>query len=196
MKYKKMKSIYLVRTYTGTFPSRLINLFLREEYVHISISFSEDLSDTYGFGKIKSINPIHGGIQKENMNNYPFIGVPCEIYELSVSSTDYKRIKEQVYNTYENRDLYSFNLLGLITAYFKIEWERKRSYYCSEFIAEVLQNANLLDKSYKPSVTTPKELINGLDDLSLIYKGNLSSYSELRKPSDDGVLQVQHNNTI
>lgn len=191
-----MKSIYLVRTYTGTFPSRLINLFLKEEYVHISISFSEDLSDTYGFGKIKSINPIHGGIQRENMNRYPFIGVPCEIYKLSVSSTDYKRIKEQVYNIYENRDLYKFNLLGLITAYFKIEWERKYSYYCSEFIAEVLQNSNLLDKGYKPSVTTPKELINGLDDLSLIYKGNLSSYSELSKPSDDGVLQVQHNNPI
>ena len=191
-----MKSIYLVRTYTGTFPSRLINLFLREEYVHISISFSEDLSDTYGFGKIKSINPIYGGIQRENMNSYPFIGAPCEIYELSVSSTDYKRIKEQVYNTYENRDLYKFNLLGLITSYFKIEWERDYSYYCSEFIAEVLQNANLLDKSYHPSVTTPKELINGLDELSLIYKGNLSSYSELSKPSDDGVLQVQHNNTI
>lgn len=183
-----MKSIYLVRTYTGTFPSRLINSFLKEEYVHISISFSEDLSDTYGFGKIKSINPIYGGIQRENMNSYPFIGVPCEIYELNVSSTDYKRIKEQVYNTYENRDLYKFNLLGLITAYFKIEWARKYSYYCSEFIAEVLQNVNLLDKSYHPSVTTPKELINGLDDLSLIYKGNLSSYSELSKPSDDGVF--------
>lgn len=175
-----MAKIYLVRTFTGTFPARLINTFLQEGYVHISISLDEELNDVYGFGRIKSVYPLKGGFQKEVMTEEPFKNSSCEIYEVIVNDEQYGEIKDIIYNFNTNKELYDFNLMGLITAYFKTPWNRQSSYYCSEFVAETLIKTDVLNTNIHPSIIKPSEVVNELNNIKLIYRGNMSEYSKLK----------------
>ena len=175
-----MKKIYLIRTYTGTFPAKVIDTFLREDYVHLSISLDSDLNDVYGFGRLKSIYPLKGGFQKEDMTKKPFYDAPTKIYEVKVSKEAYKVIQTRIDEVYEARDAYGFNMLGLLTAYFKIPWNRPNAYFCSEFIATLFKEAAVIHEHAIPSIMTPNELLSQLDTKP-IFEGIMSEYLPLEE---------------
>ena len=50
-----MRKIYIVLTYTGTFLSKIIRMYTKEEYAHVSISFNENLEEMYSFGRLWEI---------------------------------------------------------------------------------------------------------------------------------------------
>ena len=47
-----MKKIYIVLTYTGTILSRIIKVFTKKEYSHVSIALDQDLKYMYSFGRL------------------------------------------------------------------------------------------------------------------------------------------------
>lgn len=47
-----MKKVYIVLTNTGTFLSRIVNVYTRKEFSHVSISLDENLNYMYSFGSI------------------------------------------------------------------------------------------------------------------------------------------------
>lgn len=174
-----VKKIYLVRTDTGTIPSKIIDIFLKEEYVHLSISLDKELSKVYSFGRIKSLYPLKGGFQKEVMTDFPFWTAPTQIHELVVTERAYKEIKKKLNDMDNKSDNYSFNILGLVPAYLKIPWNRKSAYFCSEYITEILKESQVITSEIEPSVTTPEELISELNT-KVIFEGVMSEYIEMQ----------------
>ena len=51
-----MKNIYLIITYTGTIPAKLIKLYTKNEYSHISISLDKELTEMYSFARLNPYN--------------------------------------------------------------------------------------------------------------------------------------------
>ena len=174
-----MRNIYLVQTYTGSVPSRIINTFLREKYVHISISLDETLDDVYGFGQFKSVNPFVGGFQKEDMAAAPFSAAKCRIHKVDVSKESYKEIKRALEAFNQNGDKYRFSILGLLTAYVRIPWQRKYHYFCSEFVSELLTNSRVVNHSTPHSIIRPEELIQEVEDIEVVYEGSIAEYKSL-----------------
>lgn len=53
-----MRGIYIVLSHTGTNLSKLIKLFTKDEFSHVSISLDIDAKEMYSFGRLRAYNPF------------------------------------------------------------------------------------------------------------------------------------------
>lgn len=73
------------------------------------------------------------------------------------------------------KDLYKYNLLGLFAILLNINFKRKNAFFCSQFVATILnEKKHVIDKS--PNMVTPQNLL-ALKSLQLVYKGKLHFFS-------------------
>lgn len=174
-----MKKIYIVLSYTGTVLSRIVKLYTRKEYSHVSIALDENLHNMYSFGRLNPYNPFIGGFVQESPNYGTFKrfkNSKIKIYSLEVSDEDYELIKNTIYEVSKNRDNYKFNVMGLITVMCHYHLKRENCFYCAEFVKYVLSSSNLeLDL---PEIIKPDDF-QKMDGMDLIYIGRLSEYNTL-----------------
>lgn len=170
------KKIYIVLTYSGTMLSRLIKIYTREKYCHVSVSLDEDLNEMYSFGRLRPYNPFIAGFVHENPSYGTFKrfkNTKTEIYSVDVTESQYNKVKEIINNFNSNNCRYKFNIVGLFAVAFHIKFKRKNSFYCAEFVKYVVDNADLnmeLPDIVKPTDFRKQDLMN------LEYKGVLRNY--------------------
>ena len=88
-----MKKIYIVLSFTGTILSRIVKLYTRKEYSHVSISLDKDLKHMYSFGRLNPYNPFWGGFVQESPNYGTFKrfkNSKIKIYSMEVSDEELK----------------------------------------------------------------------------------------------------------
>lgn len=174
------KKIYILLTDTGTLFTRLIKLYTKKSFNHASISFDRSLSEVYSFGRKAPSNPFIGGFVKENMESHFFKLAECRVYSCTVSSIQYKKMRCFIQKMNDEKSLYRYNLLGLFAILLNKQINRKHAFFCSQFVASVLQECECVKFSKHPSLITPYDLIKG-NDFHLVYEGNLKNYRELEQ---------------
>ena len=174
-----MKKIYIVLSYTGTILSRIVKLYTRKEYSHVSIALDENLKHMYSFGRLNPYNPFIGGFVQESPNYGTFKrfkNSKIKIYSLEVSDEDFEKIKDTIEDVSKNRNDYKFNVMGLITIIGHYHLKRENCFYCAEFVKYVLSSSNL--ELNLPEIIKPEDF-QKMDGIDLIYKGRLSEYDTL-----------------
>ena len=53
--------IYFILSYTGTILSRLVRIFTKDEFCHVSLSLDKNLTKMYSFGRINPYIAFIGG---------------------------------------------------------------------------------------------------------------------------------------
>jgi|SRR5690554_1901009 len=175
--------VFIVFSKTGTWLSRVLSKAGSFKYMHSSISFVEDLSTMYSFGRLKPRNPLIGGFVQESIYSgvYQFSKKnEIKVYKMVVSSEQAEQLKEEITRFENQAKMYHYNFLGLVFIPFKIKYVRKHYYFCSQFISEILMKIAILDQSISPEWTSPKDLIEYLD-LELVYEGYIVDYPALNK---------------
>lgn len=178
-KEKKKYKIYFIFSYSGTILSRIIKLYTKEEFCHISIALDPRLEDMYSFGRLNPYNPFIGGFihEKVNQGTYKrFKNTKAAIYSLDVTYFQYRKLKRIIKKMNKNKHQYHFNLLGLIAIIFGIRLNRKNFYYCAEFVRYLIEEAGI-DKNL-PKLIKPMDFKN-INDLELIYYGILKKYQSI-----------------
>ena len=170
-----MEHIYIMLSATNSMLSTAIGVVTKKKYNHISISFDKELDEVYSFGRLNPNNPFSGGFSREQVTSNFYLKAECQIYELEVTREQFKKIRAIIDQYDKNKHYYYYNLLGLITAWLNIPWDRPDAYFCSEFVSTVLIESDVLDKSLIPSVTRPHDIINNLD-LALYFEGHMWQY--------------------
>ena len=178
---ERSKKIYILLTYTGTFPSKIIKAYTREPFSHVSIGFDMNLKEIYSFARKKPNNPLIAGFVNENIEKGTFAkfsNTTCAVFSLSVTNTQYKRLKIVIKDFNSKKENYRYNLLGLVGIIIGYPIERDNTYFCSQFVATVLEKSdiNLFDK--KPGLVTPSDFRLS-NHLTLIYSGILSDYNKV-----------------
>ena len=79
---------------------------------------------------------------------------------------------------------YSFNILGLILCALHIRWQRRRHYFCSQFVSEVLEQSGALALPKDSTLMHPNDYPL-LPQLKCLYKGRLADLPQ-RKAMDLG----------
>jgi hypothetical protein len=183
-----LKDIYLLLTDTHSLLSRFIKLFNRQTYNHISVSLNEDLTELYSFGRKKPTNPFNGGFINEDVTTPFYRHADCQIYRCEVTDEQYAALQQAIAAFQSEKESYHYNLLGLATAFFGIDWNRKHHYFCSEFVSCVLRTGTILETAEPNSLTRPQDIIQHLS-LHPVYEGILGSYPRM------GVhgLMLEHN---
>lgn len=172
-----MKRIYLILTYSGTILSRIIKIYTRDEFAHVSISLDEELNQMYGFGRLNPYNPFIGGFVHEGINIGTFKRfrkTQTAVYSIMISDEQYKKIKETIKLIRECPIAYKFNIIGLFGAGFNIRIHMRHSFYCAEFVKYLLEKARV--KNNLPEIIKPEDF-KRLDNIRLEYKGSLCEYS-------------------
>lgn len=168
------KKVYIIFTDTGTLFTKLIKLYTKKPLNHVSISFDKQLTNIFSFGRKKAYNPFIGGFVRERIAEGLFKKARCEIYSYSLSEVEYEQMQTKVRQIEAKKDLYKYNFLGLIAIMLKYNLKRKNAFFCSQFVATILnEKKGVLDIS--PSQCTPQDLL-AVNKLELVFKGNLVLY--------------------
>ena len=172
-----MRKIYIVLTYTGTLLSKLIKVYTGEEYAHVSISFSKNLTEMYSFGRLNPYNPFRGGFVRESIHHGTFKRfrkTKTAVYSLEVDEEQFSNMKEVVDYITENRRKYRFNVIGLFAVALHLRVKREKCFYCAEFVKYVLDCSKL--KLGLPELIKPNDF-QYLYGLKKVYSGFLREYN-------------------
>lgn len=174
-----MRKVYIVLSYTGTLLSKLIKIYTRKEYSHVSISLDEQLNSMYSFGRINPYVPFIGGFVQESPNYGTFKrfkNAKTKIYSMEVTDEEYEMIKETIDSFRANKKNYKYNVMGLIAVMAHCHLKRENFFYCAEFVKHVFDSSGVeLDL---PEVVKPDDFQN-INDLRVIYTGKMKEYPML-----------------
>lgn len=186
----KNRKIYIVASYTNTWPGRMIvaraslkfwNRYDGDRYSHISISLDKRLTNMYSFARKEIYNPFNSGLINESIYEGMFARngniSQIAVFEIAVTETQYTGLKETLEAYWEKRNDCKFNYLGL---FFQLMigrgCARKNHFFCSQWVASLLQACGVCAF---PNMTPPN--IRPFDFYStfheyLIYEGLAKEY--------------------
>ncbi|MEA5137210.1 MAG: hypothetical protein VB035_13835 [Candidatus Fimivivens sp.] len=170
------KHIYIIISKTNTVLGRLIRHCLGVKYNHCSIALDDSLEQFYSFGRKELYNMFRAGFVTESKNSGFFKehnNADISVLKVPVTEVQWQRISEEIAIFKSSKCKYS--VLGLLLCYLGIPKKRKHKYFCSQFVAEVLEKANtkLVDK---PSPLVKPHDFLGIVHGQLIYKGAIGRY--------------------
>ena len=171
-----MKTVYIVLTRSNTIMSRMVRLFTRAHYTHASLSLS--LSDAlfYSFGRKNISRPLPAGFVREPLAAGFFGAHPeteCALLALPVEDDVYVMIERRLSNMERIAGIYRYNLLGALFCYFGVARSRKRYYFCSQFVGDVLDRSGAAVLPKPSSLMHPMDYA-GLDNMEIVYTGNIA----------------------
>lgn len=170
-----LMEVYIILSDTGTIFTKMIRLFTRYPFNHASISFTKNLETTYSFGRKRAKNPFIGGFVKENLNGMLFQNATCAIFKCSISSHQYYQMLHYIKQMEARKREYKYNFLGLFGILLDKEWDRKNAFFCSEFVATILNNGGVAIKDKPACLVAPKDF-SECQDFQCVYEGQLRMY--------------------
>lgn len=179
---EETESLYILLSDTGTLFTKGVQQYTKAPYNHTSISFTENLDQMYSFGRKSPRNPIIGGFIKEDVYYGTYRYFPdttCALYEMKVSKRSIEKVKRVIQQFENNKDSYTYNLIGLVGIPLNVPISVKSSYFCSQFVAEVLRRAGIFLWD-KPSALVTPEDFRMCKGLVMIYEGLLYEYEPIR----------------
>lgn len=173
----RQREIYFVFTDTGTYLSKVINFFTKKSLNHVSIAIDRDLKEVYSFGRIKPNNPFSGGFVKEDIRGVFLKNSKCAIYMFRLTHAECRQIISHIRQIEMRKSHYKYNFIGLIGVLLNIEINRKNAYFCSQFVATVMQDTNSFSIEKPACFITPAD-IRAHEGMELIYQGILDGYKK------------------
>ncbi len=171
-----MKKIYIILSYSGTMPSKIIKVFTRYNYSHVSIALKKDVKVMYSFGRKELHNPFNGGFIYENKNGEfykKFNKTKCTILELDVSDNQYRKIVKLLKKYKKNIDIYRYDIIGLVLKIFNINYKRENYSVCSEFVGHLLEESDIY--KFNSKTIKPADFMK-IPNKKIIYQGRLLNY--------------------
>ena len=170
-----MKTIYILLTRSGTLLSNLVYFFTADSYTHASISFDHSLQPLYSSARKngETLFPagpcreyFHRGFYKKHRH------IPCALYALEVPDAHYDQAKTEVAQIIDHESEYHFNIIGLVLCRMGIPFRRKRNFFCSQLVSEILLRSRALELPKVPSLMRPSDYAN-IQQLQCLYRGTL-----------------------
>lgn len=167
------RTVYILLTRSGTCFSRLIHLATADRYTHVSIGLDGPLGSFYSFGRKYQHLMLPAGLVEERVR-WGLFGsqpaTPCCLYQLKVSQQVYNRLERRLEEMYGERELYHYNILGALACYLQLPLPRRYHYFCSQFVASLLQESGALELPKDPGLTRPADFCR-LEQLRPIHQG-------------------------
>ena len=175
-----MKKIYIVQTHSSTRVSKIIKVFTKSEFTHVSISLNKKLTKMYSFGRRVVKNPFNSGFVVEKLTGEfykKYSNTHCRVFEIDITYFQYMSLKN-ILKKYEKDPMkYGYDIIGLLTRIFRVSVNRKNKYVCSQFIAQLLEDSDIYSFNKNNLKVKPSDF----NDLpyKIVYIGKLVDYQFL-----------------
>ncbi|MCA0985905.1 hypothetical protein [Guptibacillus algicola] len=177
------QTVYILLSDTGTLFTKSIKKYTKAPYNHASLAFDIELRDMYSFGRKNPNNPLYGGFVKEDVLTGTYSKYPqttCVIYGLLVTEREVTKMKRVLEIFIKNKQKFLYNILGVLGVSINEPVEFSNSYFCSQFVAEVLERSGITLWNKLPALITPEDFRNS-DRLNLVYEGRLLEYPPIKE---------------
>lgn len=176
-------SIYVLLTDTGTFFTTLIKSITAAPYNHASLALDEELSEVFSFGRKEPKKPWAGGFVKEDVyegtfRHYP--GTRCVLLRLRISKQERDAALRTILSFQKKRQVYRYNLIGLLGVLMNFDIETKNAYFCSQFVSEALRRSGLSLWDRPSALVTPNDFLHH-PAFETVYEGLLYDYPLLKR---------------
>ena len=173
------QTVYILLTRSDTWFSRLIHLATQDSYTHASIGLDGPQGPFYSFARKYEHFALPAGLVEERVG--PEVREkrregPCCLYELTVSQETYRRLRRRLSLMYAQREEYHYSVLGTLACFFNLPLHRSRHYFCSQFVAELLQGSGAAALPKEPALLRPADLC-GVDGLRPVHRGPVGAIS-------------------
>ncbi|WKA50487.1 hypothetical protein QWY22_16525 [Planococcus liqunii] len=172
--------VYMVFTDTKTPLSKMIKLYTRHPYSHVSLSFNRELNEVYSFGRKSANKAFSGGFVKEDLHGALFQRAHCAIFKCQVSEEGYAAMRVFIHKMEQRHEQYKYNLAGLFAIALQKAFEREKAFFCSQFVSEVLQYGGIQVSTKPSSLTMPSDLFDA-EQFDLLYRGAMEDYPFFEK---------------
>lgn len=179
--------IYLVFSKTGTWLSKIIKIFAKTKYVHVSLGFDKKLNKMYSFGRVNPNNPFSGGFVEENIRTgiYKISKDPeCIVYRIKITEDQYNMLWKELQEYSNCSKLLRYNFIGLIAAGVNVPLKRKKHYFCSQFVSQLLIKIDVLNVEKPPELIRPTDLFIHIKEKEEIFRGYVREYVTISNEVD------------
>ena len=146
-----MKNIYILLTRSQTIVSRLVHLSTGDTYTHASIAWDDELTTLCSFARRHTALPLPAGLVREelcggyyDLHRY----MPCALLRLPVEDETHRLLRRQIEEMFTDAAHYRYSIAGLLRCRAGREVERDGRFFCSQFVAGMLEKCG--------AVTLPK----------------------------------------
>ena len=172
-----MKTIYILLSRTGTFPSKVIHGIKGGKFTHTSLSLTPSTDCLYSYARRNINNFLKAGLITENIHTAVFARYPdcnCALYKLDISDKAYEKIQSEITVFFNNYKKAKYSFLGLLALSFGIKIKRKWKLTCSQFVAVILQRSQEIQLPKDPYLMLPNDFMS-IPGVELIYEGKLNN---------------------
>lgn len=160
-KNQKLYPVYVVLVHSGTGVSKAIKAISHSEYSHASICFDSSLDKMYSFARKDPRNPFIGGFRYESIGKgfYEQKEIPYAVYVVPCTESQVKKMKKRLNYFIQNQEKFTFDFTGLVTNYLGIVNNPAHRWFCSRFVADILNAGAPKNNPYvaEPSLQDPDD---------------------------------------
>lgn len=152
-----MKEINILLTKYSDWISSLVYHVCGRSYTHASLSLEEEPGKYYSFN--------YRGFAVETLEKHRKRGVKHSCcYQIQVTEAAYKNIQEIISRFLEEKDSYRYTRFGVLCCVLHIPLHWERHYFCSQFVAELLERSNAVPMRKTPSLFMPNDFIELIEE--------------------------------
>lgn len=116
------------------------------------------------------------GFRREKPKKNEAIVSKSVCYKLSVTKEEYDKVVELIEEFQSRRFEWKYNLAGLLLSRINIKRQKKDHYFCSEFVAEMLQRANIVEFNKNVAHYLPNRLEKEMQKLQNLERVIMNPY--------------------
>ncbi len=176
------REIFLLLVRTQSLLSRVIHVATKEEYTHVSIGMASDCTKFYSFARRYTRLPLPAGFVHESIERGMMAkckDAPCALYRLEVPEASYRALRRKFKKMLPVQKRFQYSVLGTFLCFFGIAYKRRNKYFCSQFVAETLNEVGVMELKKSPELYHPVDFIQ-LPDAQLCYEGTLGGLAKQR----------------
>ena len=171
-----MPYIYVLLTRSPTLVSKTVHLFTGDAYTHASIAYDDALKTLCSFTRRYPGFPLPAGLAPENtpgsyLTLHPYM--QCTLLRLQAADEVYGAVRRQIEEMLAEKEKYRFSIGGLFRCRMGVESKLNYRYFCSYFVAYVLETCGALTLPRAPSLTRPQDFL-ALPGFERVYEGRMA----------------------
>lgn len=151
-----MKIISVLFTRYHDWFAEFLRKIYGQEYTHVSVSLSRSRNAFYSFN--------FKGLVRETLQKFRRHKIrDSMLYEIPVPDNIYYTVKRKLEAVKRRRKQMHYAFLGIFFCCLGIPFHRKNRYFCSEFVAELLESSRVLSLQKRAVSYLPDQLRLDLD---------------------------------
>lgn len=158
---EKLYPVYIMLQHSGTLLANMIKGVTQSHFSHSSISFDSSMRNMYSFGRKSDTNPFIGAFKKEDIHSKFFTerSIPYALYVVPCTQEQVKLMKKRLDYFIQNSTKFKYDFTGLLKNYLGIADNPEYKWFCSRFVADIINAGSPQDHPYvvEPSLMKPED---------------------------------------